>query len=977
MRSYLVFSAKYLILFLFVSTFPVDLSAQQIKRISYYRHFEYKDGLPENDVKEFYADDQNGYWFRTPRNIVYFSGYDFISYNSSQSLFHISSSAIEAFIFHKGFIYVFGDGGIDQINCTTKQSKHIFKNKFRLAIKGGFVTSSGRIIFITGSGDIYEFKGGKIFIIGKIEYFTNNTIRETPEGHVLVTNGNREIAIYDSSLKLLRIYKFSKEFIITGGLYSFPSYGTVVVLNQASFLYNPKTVDFDCIKNPLLFRRIFYVTNKYFYFIASFNKVIQQDRNTGLNFQLKLTLDNNYYVNDIGVDLKQNIVLCTNQGIVLFKEPSTAFSNISVNDNSKNESPVVRRAIVESDDSSLILITYNSIDRFNPLTGESHSVTSQTLYGYAAQLSGNYLWLGTDGSGIMRVNIRTGDIKQSSFFREVKKGESMHVMTVNKFDDSLILLGTASAHNTLKTYNIYKDSYSDVTINGWPGGKLNQKVTFIGDGISGTKWICTLNGLLQINKNFQLLSLIDKKKLGTEAVNHFYIQKDSICWIATDQGIFVYDLIRESLVRSITTADGLPNNKCLALLPDTFGTLWIPTYNGLARLNTKNYQVRSYYMQDGLPDNEYNFASFLRSRRGDIYLGGLDGYLHIKPFPFDTIDSGKDYISFDYLILHKQEGEKLLELNKNQVYRIHSSDDRLSVVFSLKNHLYSERFNYEYLIEGLQTKWVNLGRQNKLDLGYLPPGDYTLRIRSAGLTEILNAEEIVFSLSVYQFWYESKYFYLVFALLLTLLIFAVINYRYKALQNLGKIKTELANDIHDEIGTILTKAVMKTELLRHKVGATYPEIGAIEQNLREAIFSFRTILWSLNIDNRKLDDFVARLNTILAQTFDHTHFNYVVTNQSPNLLFNKSILVKRNLLLIIKELSHNALKHSSGNLFEVIIQSDGDKWRFLVVDNGQIQQPKLAENGLGLKSIQHRVNAINGKIAIQQKKIGFYVNITL
>jgi signal transduction histidine kinase len=242
---------------------------------------------------------------------------------------------------------------------------------------------------------------------------------------------------------------------------------------------------------------------------------------------------------------------------------------------------------------------------------------------------------------------------------------------------------------------------------------------------------------------------------------------------------------------------------------------------------------------------------------------------------------------------------------------------------------------------------------------------------------ILISHEIIIQITGYRYPFESIYIYMFIALFILGLIALVLNYRYKALRNVGKVRTELANDIHDEIGTMLTKAVMKTELLRRKAGNTYPEIAGIEQNLRDAVFSFRSILWSLNTDNRTMDDFVGKINMLLAHSFEQTNFQFLVTNRSPNVFFDKSIRVKRNLLFIFKELAHNAMKHSDGNLFEIIIRSYGNKWYFLIVDNGSNLTRNVLETGLGLKSVRERLKKLKGSVEIRKKEIGFYINIIL
>lgn len=972
----IIYFLKFVVFTLFILSPSSILQAQEQKQISYFKHLAYKEGLPENDVKAFCADEQNGYWFRTAGHIVYYNGHDFINFSRQNSLFPLSSDAVHAMSFFKGQLFVFGSGGIDVINCKTKQSVNVFNDTLGLDIRGGMVTSQGRIVLISANGNIYQYHAKKMRKIGFLQYFTDNAIVETSEGHILVSNYQKEINVYDAGLQILKKHVFSKATMITGGVYAYPSFGTVVVLERSSLRYNAEKRDFEPFDNAPLFKRLFMATERYFYFVAGFNRIIQQDRHTAQSFYLTLNIKNNYYVNAIAIDAKQNILLCTNQGIILYKEPDASFSVLPDLDMQSQDASVVRRALVETDDHKIIQVNYRSIDIFNPANGTTRRLTDANLFGYAAVLTGHNLWLGTDGAGIMQVDIRTSEYRSSSFMKEVGEGKTMHVTALCKLNDTLLLLGASVASGTLKTYNTYKDQYADVYIKGLRDSKLRDKVTAIIRGEDSTWWICTQKGVLQINHRFELLRHLNKTHLATDAVNYLYLQNQSTLWLATDAGVIVFDLKTNRVIKTFTITAGLPNNKCLTLLPDVYETLWIPTYNGLARIHIKSHRIQNYYMQDGLPDNEYNYSSFLKARNGDIYLGGLDGYLRITPFEFNLSKQPKTFISVDYAMMHSKQGERLLDLNREKQIRLHASDDRLKIVFSLKDHVYAERINYEYVLEGLGSKWIPLNGQNHLELDYFPPGKYNLRIRPVGYNAMMSRSEITLPLIVYNYWFESKYFYLFIVLLMTGLLVALFNYRYNALRNLGKVKTGLANDIHDEIGTILTKAILKLELLRTKVHSNNAEIRSIEKNIREAVTSFRNILWSLNTDNRTLDDFIGRINIMLSQTFEQTHFHYLVTNHSPNVYFNKSIRVKRNLLLIIKELAHNALKHSRGNLFEVIVWSDGNTWFLLIVDNGPDYQ-EISENGLGLKSIAERVQSLNGSFEIRKKTIGFFITITL
>jgi len=262
-------------------------------------------------------------------------------------------------------------------------------------------------------------------------------------------------------------------------------------------------------------------------------------------------------------------------------------------------------------------------------------------------------------------------------------------------------------------------------------------------------------------------------------------------------------------------------------------------------------------------------------------------------------------------------------------------------------------------------------------IDHLPPGNYKLQIQSMDIRNKPNVQQIEIPFSVYDYFYESIFFYIFLVVLFIGLIVTIFIIRINSLKKIGRLKTDLSNDIHDEIGTIFTKAVMQLDILNQKAGKAYPEIKAVERNLREGIQRFRNVLWSLNTDNGKSDDFASRVYTTVSEVFSDTGIDFRVTNKTTNVYFNKSIRVRRNLLLIIRELAHNTLKHSNGDIFQVIIRKESNKWILEIFDNGTNGSKTLDNRdiGLGLKSIERRVASIKGKLLIENRPNSFYIKI--
>lgn len=103
-------------------------------------------------------------------------------------------------------------------------------------------------------------------------------------------------------------------------------------------------------------------------------------------------------------------------------------------------------------------------------------------------------------------------------------------------------------------------------------------------------------------------------------------------WIGTTVGLFCYDPLAKTLIP--VESNRFPGITSLGF--DNAGRLWIGTHNGLYAYIPDNRKIMVFGESDGVYANEYISKSPLITRKGDIYMAGVMGVVHIKnniPFP--------------------------------------------------------------------------------------------------------------------------------------------------------------------------------------------------------------------------------------------------------------------------------------------------------------------------------------------------------
>ena len=67
---------------------------------------------------------------------------------------------------------------------------------------------------------------------------------------------------------------------------------------------------------------------------------------------------------------------------------------------------------------------------------------------------------------------------------------------------------------------------------------------------------------------------------------------------------------------------------------DENGRYWITTSQGLYCLDSKNGSLRRFTTADGLPTNQFNYSSSLRTADGKLWFGTIEGLVEFEPLRF-------------------------------------------------------------------------------------------------------------------------------------------------------------------------------------------------------------------------------------------------------------------------------------------------------------------------------------------------------
>ena len=188
--------------------------------------------------------------------------------------------------------------------------------------------------------------------------------------------------------------------------------------------------------------------------------------------------------------------------------------------------------------------------------------------------------------------------------------------------------------------------------------------------------------------------------------------------------------------------------------------------------------------------------------------------------------------------------------------------------------------------------------------------------------------------------------------LISSIVLAFHSYRLKRVRELEMVRSRIATDLHDDIGSSLSYISLLSEVLRQKAGNDHEELSEslkrIAGTARELIDSMSVIVWSINPRRDHVSDLIHRMRRFASDVFSSSgirlHFTAPESEQSDMAM---GADLRRQIFLIFKESINNIARHSVCTEAHVELQIQGGRMVMVVRDNGHGFDPKETSGGPG------------------------------
>ena len=606
----------------------------------------------------------------------------------------------------------------------------------------------------------------------------------------------------------------------------------------------------------------------------------------------------------------------------------------------------------------------------NPQTLSSNNVSSLTGG------KQNEIWVGTRGGGVYRFNSQTGKFYPLNLYQPSSSGGILNYVNALKMDHSGSLW-IATYESGLVRYDIPSMQYDQFINDPEDPSSLsgNYLLTIYVDSENDIWLGIWGGGLCRYNRENKAFTSYtrqanDPSSLGDNIVHSIHESSAGgkrVLWIGTSSGLSFADISKPGPLKfdHISQQDGLPSNVIYSILEDQSGNLWLSTNMGISCFNPDRRTFKNYDIKDGLQSNEFNTGSGLVTRDGLFLFGGINGFNTFSPdsifqslfLPDINLTSFK---IFDKSVLS---GMALFTTSK---IKLDYKQNFFSFEFSALDFSQPDKNQYAYRLEGFDQDWIYSGSRRYASYTNLDPGGYTFRVIGSNSDGVWNENGASVQILIKPPFWHTWWFRFLSILIISGILYQLYKYRVSKLLEIERMRIRIASDLHDDIGSTLTKIAIHSEVIRstdnkNKIVESSQKIGRMS---REIISSMSDIVWSIDARNDTLRNLIDRMRDFSSTSFAEKNIKLSFKNTLSNEHKKIPVHFRQNIFLIFKEAIHNILKHTDATEVCIDFSGTGNKFRLCISDNGEGIDENNSGNGNGIKNMKLRADRIHSVIDI-------------
>lgn len=417
----------------------------------------------------------------------------------------------------------------------------------------------------------------------------------------------------------------------------------------------------------------------------------------------------------------------------------------------------------------LCYVNINENDSFETYNTKNSGLGHALVSSFAEDK--DYLWIGTEGGGVNRMNKATGE---SSSFTGSDSISSNHVKSllidpndnlwVSTFMGGIDLYN--SARHKVANFNHVDEDSTSLLVNNVrkiiPDGDAGMWVayqypapmvshfsysdkSFTHYSLDHTRNYTYLFDILRQGENTlwaisnEALYRLDTRTHSVEkmvpdtysGLYTFCLDDSGNIWIGTiGNGLIRFDTNTSSFIP--LKEDGQPDIYSIYSICYDNGNVWMGTNEGLCRYSTTDNHLMRFGDEENTQGQVYYPLATMKGMDGLLYFGGTNGFTVVDPRKISHNSHRPKALITDFFIDHKAVHPRYVSDDSLATIRLDYAQTNFGLQFSSDNYLIPEKSLFRYRLKGYNDSWITANAQQRTVMyTKVPAGTYYFEVYAA------------------------------------------------------------------------------------------------------------------------------------------------------------------------------------------------------------------------------------------------------
>ncbi len=481
--------------------------------------------------------------------------------------------------------------------------------------------------------------------------------------------------------------------------------------------------------------------------------------------------------------------------------------------------------------------------------------------------------------------------------------------------------------------------------------------------------------------DFLVLDTMENKPLDTLPITGLcsqIVERNGTIWICSTDGLFEVDAGNLQLRKVHQKNNGMPASGFNSMVMDLDRRLWLTFNQGIVMFDPSTDSIRTFTQADGLPSLQFTPVAY-QFDDGEIWFAAIDAVTRFYPDQIHDLTLEAIPQITEIQVNDKVPEEKLIcELtgatNIPLIEKLTFDYKRNTLAFRINALEYSSPQNnkLKYQMEGLDEQWIKTSSGSLIRYPNIQPGNYRLVVYASNSDGVYNPRPRILLICITPPYYKTWWFITLMILAGGSLLAYIMYLRFSKTLELQRVRLKLYENLHDDIGSRLTAIVLSAEDLERNENIQHPKIQAISKIAKNIVGNMRRLVWAIDPENDKVRSLIQKIthdkSLILA---DNMEFHVEIDEHLKNVIIPGEI--RYQISSICNEAFNNISKYARATRVTVKLSRDNRKFYLTISDNGIGFDPSATSknmvtgSGYGLNNMKKRASRVKGSLNIFSK----------